>query len=108
VDSLWTRRLSELHARTEVNRRTLRRPQAPGLLPRPRSLRTPDAGACSHENSRLRQAQRRRSGQTVIAAIALGAAAASPLVILGLVALLRAKREDIPAIVQALSRWGRR
>jgi hypothetical protein len=31
-----------------------------------------------------------------------------PLMTLGLVALLRARPEDIPAIVTALARWGRR
>jgi hypothetical protein len=28
--------------------------------------------------------------------------------ILGLVALIRGRREDIPAIIRALARWGRR
>lgn len=31
-----------------------------------------------------------------------------PLLLLGLVALIRARPEDIPAVVKALSRWGRR
>jgi hypothetical protein len=31
-----------------------------------------------------------------------------PLLVLGLVALLRARPEDIPAIIRALARWGRR
>jgi hypothetical protein len=33
---------------------------------------------------------------------------AVPLLLLGLVALLRARPEDIPAVVMALARWGRR
>lgn len=33
---------------------------------------------------------------------------AVPLLVLGLVALLRARPEDIPAVVQALARWGRK
>ncbi len=33
---------------------------------------------------------------------------AVPLLTLGLAALLRARPEDIPAIVTALARWGRR
>ncbi len=33
---------------------------------------------------------------------------AVPLMTLGLVALLRARPEDIPATVTALARWGRR
>ena len=35
-------------------------------------------------------------------------ATAGPMLILGLVALLRARPEDIPAIIIALARWGRR
>ena len=31
-----------------------------------------------------------------------------PLLALGLVALLRARPEDIPAVVQRLARWGRK
>jgi hypothetical protein len=33
---------------------------------------------------------------------------AVPLLVLGLVALLRARPEDIPAVVHALARWGRK
>ena len=33
---------------------------------------------------------------------------AVPLLVLGLVALLRARPEDIPEVVAALSQWGRR
>jgi len=33
---------------------------------------------------------------------------AVPLLVLGLVALLRARPEDIPAVIRALARWGRR
>jgi hypothetical protein len=31
-----------------------------------------------------------------------------PLVVLGLVALIRARPEDIPAVMRTLARWGRR
>jgi hypothetical protein len=38
----------------------------------------------------------------------LAIAFAVPLVILGSVALFRCRPEDIPAVMQALARWGRR
>ncbi|MFI9593577.1 hypothetical protein [Nonomuraea sp. NPDC052265] len=31
-----------------------------------------------------------------------------PWLVLGLVALVRARREDIPTVIRALARWGRR
>jgi hypothetical protein len=48
----------------------------------------------------------RRAGPPgyVVVAVAL----ALPLLVLGLVALIRARPEDIPAVVHALARWGRK
>jgi hypothetical protein len=40
--------------------------------------------------------------------IALAGVFVIPLLVLGLVALLRARQEDIPAVIRALARWGRR
>lgn len=44
----------------------------------------------------------------MLAYLLLAIAFAVPLLILGLVALIRARPEDIPAVTHALSRWGRR
>jgi hypothetical protein len=44
----------------------------------------------------------------MIGYVVLAAAFAVPLVILGLVALMRARPEDIPAVIHALAHWGRR
>jgi hypothetical protein len=38
----------------------------------------------------------------------LALAFAVPLLVLGLVGLFRARPEDIPAVMRALARWGRR
>jgi hypothetical protein len=44
----------------------------------------------------------------VPAYVVLGVVLAVPLLVLGLVALIRARPEDIPAVIHALARWGRR
>ncbi len=43
----------------------------------------------------------------MLAPLMIAAAFGVPLLVLGLVALLRARAEDIPAVIRALARWGR-
>jgi hypothetical protein len=47
------------------------------------------------------------TGALMLAFIPVVLLAGTPLII-GLVALIRGRREDIPGIVRALARWGRR
>jgi hypothetical protein len=65
-------------------------------LPQPTE---PDYGT-----SRLRQSQQ----EDAVIALLLALVFVVPLLILGLVALLRARPEDIPDVMHALARWGRR
>jgi hypothetical protein len=44
----------------------------------------------------------------LVLALVVAAVFAVPLLILGLVALVRARPEDIPAVVRALASWGRK
>ena len=81
----------------------------PGVRPKIQGLRNPHRREPAHEISPTTDAQqqKRRAG-IVPTYLLLGILAAVPLIVLGSLALIRARPEDIPAIVQALARWGRK
>lgn len=61
-----------------------------------------EANLCAYRGGRS------PDSEPVLTYLVLALAFVVPLLVLGLVALLRARPEDIPAIVRALARWGRR
>ncbi len=79
--------------------------QALGLPTVPRAC-YPQTTEPDYAISREPGAQQQETEDSVIAYLLLGSLFAVPLLILGLVALIRARPEDIPAVMQALARWG--
>jgi|SRR6185437_3414209 len=72
-----------------------------------RACQTPELWRHTHATSNMARLQNRLARPMTGPAI-LAIAVSGPLTILGVVALLRARREDVPTIVEWLSRWGRR
>lgn len=78
--------------------------RTPGLFAGTQGSAYPLAGSVLHEISRRVDVQRRGTGTLMTPWLAL-IVPVPLLFLLALVALLRARPEDIPAVVQALARW---
>nr|PZN48016.1 MAG: hypothetical protein DIU60_00945 [Actinomycetota bacterium] len=88
------------------------RPHGMGyLFGHPRSERWVLFRACAaaaHARCRLQRQTPPLRGDSVVSLVAVALITVLPRLVLGLVALMRARREDIPTVIRALARWGRR
>lgn len=70
--------------------------------------RPPTLGSLNNESSVPAELQPPSGEARMPATVVISIVMMLPLLILGLVALLRARPEDIPSVIAALARWGRK